>query len=383
MRGNSQGRDHRNLPAGGFAPSRRDLLKGAAAIGLMAGLGLPARSALAASKRVSFVGWEGYDSAFAVGDVLARNDAALDTTYIAASEDMITKLRSGGMGTVDFTTFNHMYNPVVGEAGLVTALDTSRLTNFGKLLPKFQTMATEADGKVYGIPFTFSSCAMLYNPKMVSAPPTSWKDFMKPEYKGKVALFSDVLTNILVWAPVATGVKDATRLTRAQLDATIEMLITLKKNHIRAMPASLGDGAELLIRGEAAIIMGWEPMVLWCRDKGVEVAIAKPVEGTWAFVDTYNIAAEAPNLDLDYTLLDHIIGAEAQAKFGNDNFLGVASADAVAGLSPEARALYDYDNLDAYFEHARIYPRMFPTESDGTHVTYDEVLDGYDRFLKA
>lgn len=383
MRRISEDRDRCSRPAPGPGMSRRTLLQGVAAAGLAAGLALPGRPALAATKRISFVGWEGYDAAFTVGDILAKNDAALDTTYINASEDMITKLRSGGMGTVDFTTFNHMYNPVMGEVGLVTPLDTGRLTNFPKLMPKFQGMAKEADGKVYGVPFTFSSCALLYNPKLVAAPPTSWKDFLKPEYKGKVALFADVLTNILVWAPVATGVKDATRLTREQLDATIELLITLKKGHIRAMPASLGDGAELLIRGEAAMIMGWEPMVLWCRDKGVEVSIAKPVEGTWAFVDTYNIAAEAPNLDLDYKLLDHVIGAEAQAKFGNDNFLGVANADAVALLSPEAKALYDYDNLDAYFQHARIYPRMFPTESDGTHVTYDQVLDGYDRFLKS
>lgn len=366
--------------------SRRGMLKGVAAAGAVAAFaGAAGSKAFAADPaRVSFVGWEGYDSGFHVGTFLADNNAALDTTYINTSEDMTTKLRSGGLGTVDLTTYNHMYNPLMGEAGLLTALDTKRLSNFDKLLPQFKTMATnEADGTSYGVPFTFSSCAMLYNPKTVPEAPTSWKDFMKPQYKGKVALFSDMLTNILVWAPVATGIKDPTQMTKAELDETIKMLIALKKDHVRAMPASLGDGAELLTRGEADIIMGWEPMVSWCKAKNVEVKIAKPMEGTWAFVDTFNIAKNAPNLDLDYKFVDQAISVEAQTAFGNSNLLGVVNADAVKGLSDEVKALYDFDHLDAYFQHARIYPRLFAMESDGKHVTYDEVIDAYERFLKA
>ncbi|MBN9887090.1 ABC transporter substrate-binding protein [Salipiger abyssi] len=366
---------------GSRGPTRREVLGGMLAAST-ASLGLP-RMARAADARISYVGWEGYDSAFTAGGFLEQNGAELDATYIAATEDIITRLRSGGMGTVDITSFNHLYNPLMGEAGLIAPVKTDQMTNFDKLLPQFRDMATEADGTCYGIPLTFSSCALLYNPAMVSAAPTSWKDFLAPEYKGKVALFSDALTNILVWAPVATGVADPTRLTKAQLDETVDLLITLKKEHVRAMPASLGDGAELLIQGEVAMIMGWEPMVIWCREKGVEVSIAKPEEGTWAFVDTLNIATDAPNADLDLSLIDHAISADAQAEFGNANLLGIVNAEAVGQLSPELQELYGFDNLDAYFEHAHIYPRMFPLEPEGDFVTYDQVLDGYDRFLRA
>lgn len=366
--------------------SRRNLLRGAGGAALAAGLvsaGIPPVRA-ADPRRISFVGWEGYDAGFKVGNFLADNNAMLDTTYINTSEDITTKLRSGGLGQVDLTTYNHMYNPIMAEAGLLTALNTARLPNFDKLMPQFRKMvANEPDGTSYGIPFTFSSCALLYNSKNIPEAPTSWKDFLKPEYKGRVALFSDMLTNILVWAPVATGIADPTRMDKAQLDETIGLLIRLKKDHVRAMPASLGDGAELLIRGEADMIMGWEPMVAWCADKNVEVKIAKPVEGTWAFVDTFNIAKDAPNLDLDYVFVDQAISVEAQTAFGNANLLGVVNTDAIAKLDPAVKALYDFDNLDAYFQHARIYPRMFELEPDGKHVTYDEVIDGYERFLKA
>lgn len=365
--------------------SRRSLLQGAVTGALAAGMTSLAPPAWATgSKRISFVGWEGYDTAAHVGNFLDAHNASIDATYVNTTEDMITKLRSGGLGAVDIVTFPQMYNPLMGEVGLLTPLKTDRLTNFSKMLPRFQKLATaESAGICYGAPFTFSSCALIYNPKAMAAPPTSWKDFLKPEFKGRVALYCDMLTNIIVWGVVATGVKDPTRMTKPQLDQTIEMLITLKKNHIRAMPASLGDGADLLIHGEVDMIMGWEPMVLWCKAKGVEVKIARPVEGTSGFIDSVNIAKDAPNLDLDYAFVDQSISVETQAKFGNEYMLGIVNQDAIALLKPEVKALYNFDDLDAYFAHARFYPRMFPTDSDGTHVTYDDVLAGYERFLKS
>lgn len=366
--------------------SRRNLLKGAGAAALLAaiGAGLPGKALADTLAHVSFVGWEGYDAGFHIGDFLKKNNATIDTTYINTTEDIITKLRSGGMGTVDLTNFSQMYVALMGQSGLLAPIEADKLKNFSQLMPFFQTLeGMEADGKRYGVPFTFSSCPLIYNPKMVSSPPTSWKDFLKPEYKGKVALFSDVMTNVVVWAPVATGTKTPTLLTPGELKETIDLLIKLKKEHVRAMPASLGDGADLLIRGEAAMIMGWEPMVLWCKAKGVTVEIAKPVEGTWAFIDTFNIANNAPNHDLDLAFIDQAISLDAQLKFGNDNLLGVVNTEAAKKLNPEVQQLYNFANLDEYFAQAHIYPRMFPAESDGVHVTYEEMLDGYERFLKA
>jgi spermidine/putrescine transport system substrate-binding protein len=362
--------------------TRRVVLGGLGAAAGLAALGLGGRRA-SATTTVTFLGWQGYDDPYKAGDFLAQHDAALETTYINTTEDIITKLRSGGVGTIDLATLNHMYVEVGALAGLLDPIDPTKIGNYDKMLPTFKSVeGMEFDGKLYGVPFTFSSCTLLYNPAMVSEPPTAWADFLKPEYKGKVALFSDAMTNVIVWSRVATGTETPTRMTPAELDETIDLLIKLKKEHARAMPASMGDGADLLARGEVAMIMGWEPMVAWCADKGLKVEMGKPKEGTWGFLDVMNIGKDAPNYELDHVFIDQCIAADVQAQFANTNLLGIVNADAVPQLSETVRALYNFDDLDAYFGNARLYP-MFPLESDGTHVTFDEMLEGYERFMKA
>ncbi|MEG6508372.1 extracellular solute-binding protein [Methyloligella sp. 2.7D] len=353
---------------------------GAAAGAAAIGSGFSRRAS--AASNVTFLGWQGYEDVYRIGDFLKDNDATLDATYINTTEDIITKLRAGGVGSIDLATLNQMYVAIGQAAGLLEPIDLAKVPNSKDLLPNFQNDDFVIDGKTYALPFTFSSCALLYNPEMVSSAPTSWEDFLKPEYKGKVALFSDAMTNVLVWARVATGTDTPTRMTKKQLDETIALLIKIKKDHARAMPASLGDGSDMLARGEVAMIMGWEPMVVWCAEKGTKVEIAKPKEGTWGFLDTINIAKDAPNYDLDLAFVNQCVSAEAQAKFGNDNLLGVVNKDAVPQLKKEVQALYDFSDLDAYFANAHLYP-MFPLESDGKYVTYDEMLEGYERFLKA
>lgn len=362
--------------------SRRVVLGGlAAGAGSMA-LSVPFRSASAA-RSVSFLGWQGYEDTFKVGTFLKDQDAAIATTYINSTEDIVTKLQSGGMGSIDITTLNHMYVELSGEAGLLEPIDLDKIPNFAKALPFFRGVEGMAvSGETFGVPFTFSSCPLLYNPALVDEPPTSWTAFLDPRYKGKVALYSDAMTNVLVWSRVATGTETPTRMTPAELDETIDLLIKIKKEHARAMPASLGDGADMLARGEVAMVMGWEPMVLWIAEKGTEARISYPKEGTWGFLDVYNIARQAPNLELDHALINHALGQEAQASFANTNALGIVNADAVPMLDEQIRGLYKFDDLDAYFGHARLYP-MFPLESDGIHVTFDEMLEAYERFLMA
>lgn len=349
--------------------------------------GLPATPAFAESE-VNFLGWQGYDDAFLTGSFIEDNDIRFETTYISTTEDILTRLRAGGTGTYDLVTLNHMYVSLSAHAGLLEPIKQSRIPNFEKMLPRLRHPAElglddiALDGELYGVPFTFSSCALLYNPDMVSEPPTSWLDFLKPEYKGRVAMFSDAMTNVLVWARAGLGIETPTRMTQEELKETIDFMIEVKTKHARAMPGSLGEGADMLARGEVAMIMGWEPMVVWNAASGRRPEIARPEEGTWGFFDTINIPAKAPNYELDHDLINHCLSTEGQAVFGNNHALGIVNGESIDLLEPEVRALYDYDNLDAYFSHAHLYP-MFPMQSDGEHVTFDEMLQEYERFLSA
>src|SRR5687767_6748661 len=86
--------------------TRRGFVAGSgAALGLALG-GLPLAGARAATS-VNFVGWQGYDTP--LSDYAKANDIVFDATYIGDSNQIISKLTSGGVGTVDIVTPNAIY----------------------------------------------------------------------------------------------------------------------------------------------------------------------------------------------------------------------------------------------------------------------------------
>ena len=74
------------------------------------------------------------------------------------------------------------------------------------------------DGKLYGVPFTWGSGPMMYDPAVIPTAPTSWNDLLKPEYTGKVGMMDDPLGNMMLAALIATDAKVPTQLTPDQLE---------------------------------------------------------------------------------------------------------------------------------------------------------------------
>jgi hypothetical protein len=51
-------------------------------------------------------------------------------------------------------------------------------------------------------------------------------------------------------------------------------------------------------------------------------------------------------------------------------------------IDAKNKEIYQYDNLPKLFEKARFYP-FWPLEPEGDFVVFDQVLEEYQRFLKA
>lgn len=372
-------RSRAGLPA---SPGRRRMLQsslGLAAAGLVAS---PWRRAQAETT-VIFNGWEGYDTHFNYGGFLDQRGVVLESSYVSSTEDMITKLKSGGVGSIDFVTLSFQYTEFAARADILAPIDPSRIPNIDAMHPRFRSMldGLTFEGKLYAIPFTFSSAPLLYAPAEVEAAPTSWADLLQPEFKNRIAMWNDVHTNICVWGPVATGSSTPSLMTHEELVETVDFLIKLKKEHLRTITSGLGEIPDLFARGEIIASVGWEPMVAWAADKGAEIRIAYPSEGTLAYIDVLNIGKDAPNYELDHELIDHMLATDTQAAFATDNLLGIVNAAAPPLIEGPARDLYPFGDLDGFFDHARPYP-LFPFESE-EHATWNEVLQEYERFNQA
>ena len=87
----------------------------------------------------------------------------------------------------------------------------------------------------------------------------------------------------------------------------------LKKEQVRIVAVSWGEMGDALSRGDIAITFsGWETIKKFCADKGKTVEYTYPQEGTFAWLDNYCIAKDAPNREVDHAICNQIIGVAAR-----------------------------------------------------------------------
>ena len=363
--------------------SRRSLMAGLGAAGALAATGLPRRSARAATT-MTWMGWQGYETPITAGSFLKDNDIDFQPTYISSNEEIITKLQAGGIGNTDLITMYFGYLPLMAEGGLLEPIDPARISNFCKLIPQFNAQdAIKHDGQLMGVPWNWGSLPLMYDPAVVTTPPGSWLDLMKPEFTGKVAMVDDPLGNLLIWGTVVTGKPMGTVITKAEMVKVIDLLTELKTKQARAFFATYGDMADAFARNEVtASAIGWEAVAVWAQQKGKTIAYTIPKEGTGAFMDCLCIPKDCPNLDLTYKMIDHIVSAEPQKTFAVEQSAGITNLDAVPLLPPELAASYNYADLDGFMQKARLQP-VPPTESSDDTATYDDFLAEYARLQKA
>ena len=362
--------------------SRRTFLEGTLAIGSLAGAGLVSRTVMAAAE-VNFLGWQGYDTGLMVDGYLEKNDITLNTTYMASSEDIVTKLAAGGLGIFDIVTPYNGSIPLLKEAGFLDPVDRSLVPNLENILPLFRDdKSINFDGELWGVPFTWGSLPLMYDPAVVPEAPDSWYELFKPEYTGKVAMLDDPLSNIMVAARITTDAETVTMLTPQQLDTAIDFLIRLKPQ-LRLIAVSYGDLVDAMARGDVALIFsGWEALKSFAAAKGKVIEYTHPKEGTTAFFDSYCFPKNAPNREIDHALANKIIDVPAQLKIGNEDQQGIVNLEAIGQLEPAARAVYPYDNMASFAEKATFHGHP-PEEAPAGYTAFNDWKRAYQRFKSA
>jgi spermidine/putrescine-binding protein len=330
------------------------------------------------------MGWQGYETPIKAGSFLKDNDIDFQPTFIASNEEIISKLQAGGVGKTDIITMYFGYLPLMADGGLLEPIDPAKIAQFGDLIPQFTSNdAIRKDGQLYGVPWNWGSLPLMYDPAAVPTAPGSWMDLMKPEFTKKVAMVDDPLGNLLIWGTVVTGKPMGTILTKAEMVQVIDKLIEIKTKHARAFFPSYGDMSDAFARNEVVVsAIGWEAVAVWTQAKGKTIKYTIPKEGTGMFMDCLCIPKDAPNIELSYKMINHVISAEPQKQFAAEQSAGITNLDTVPLLSKELVESYNYGDIDGFMQKARLQP-VPPTESDGSVATYDDFLTEYQRLAKA
>jgi putative spermidine/putrescine transport system substrate-binding protein len=321
--------------------SRRDVLLGAAAL---AGAASLPRKALADTKGRIVVGTWGGDYARLLNKnievpILIKDgwDVVQDQAGDPERRSKMIAEQRLPRGTSDVQGLSALNMFQMHDASTVLPIDYSRLKNAGNLLPAMKYP--------YGVGHIYSGKVGVYNPKMFTPAPASYKDVFDPKHGNKLGIIDIQYQYTLNCAALAAGGKVN------DLEPGKKLLLECKKAGMRIYPTNEAF-AQGLKAEEFGIGVMWKARVVQWQNAGIPVAAITPVEGALAYVSGFVIPKNAPNKDGGYAYLDAMLEKTAQEAFAIDMGYNPTVTNAVVapelnqriGFTPEEiKKLVDLD----------------------------------------
>ena len=315
-------------------------------IGLIAaGLAITVVGTQASAGEVNLLTWEGYADDSFIKKFETDSGCTVSATYVGSNDDFAPKLSAGG-GVYDLIAASIDSSPVLIKAGLVEAIDLSRVSRYNEIYEKFRkSPGIHKDGKTYGIPFAWGSIPFMYRTDKITTPPTSLKDLFSDKYKGKISLWDD--KSAIYVASRVLGNMDIYNLNDAQLEAAKKKLIA-QKPLVRKYWSTAGELVDLFTNGEVWISNTWggyQSGLL--AEQNIPVKEFIPEEGAEGWMDSLMIVKGTSNKSCVYKFIDMAISEQGQCGMSNVN--GYSSTNKVAAkncMSPEQFTNLHQDDPD-------------------------------------
>lgn len=245
----------------------------------------------------------------------------------------------------DLMTVPMWYAQRMIAADVVRPLQVSRLTQWKNIFPGLakNSLIAGKDGTVYGAPIAWGDGPFVYNPKLVSNPPTSLLELLKPQWRGKYVLFnSNAVMDMLA---LEDGYKDAPLLTKSQFNVVVKQSTTLVKN-AQAFTTTYQDGTDRLASGDVAIdISGWEAMLNFAKAKGVTLKYGFYKADRSGWFDSLGIPTTAAHPECALAYIDYLLQPKNEAALATSLVSGTSNRDAVS-LVGKSDQIYNYSSVD-------------------------------------
>jgi putative spermidine/putrescine transport system substrate-binding protein len=285
--------------------NRRSALGGAAA--LAAGAALPADAQ--DNKRIVVGTWGGDYSR-----LLAKNietpllapkgwDVVKDEANDPPRRAKMLAEKSLRRGTSDIQGLSAANMFEMNEQGVLEQIDYSKLPNAKNLIPAMKY--------AYGVGHIYSGKVVLYNPKLISTPPTSFADTLDPKNGEKLGIIDIQYQYTLLAAGLASGGS------MSNVEPGKERLVACKKAGARIYPSNEAL-AQALKTEEIALCIMWKARAVQWQNAGINIETVAPTEGVPMYVSGFGMPKNAPNKAGAYAYLDAMMEASAQEGFAVD-----------------------------------------------------------------
>jgi putative spermidine/putrescine transport system substrate-binding protein/spermidine/putrescine transport system substrate-binding protein len=354
--------------------SRREIFKLFSALGLTA-LGTTAiKRGVRAADELKVIIWEGYADDTYKLPFEDASDATVAPTEAGTGDEMFALMRESDGKNYDMVSASSDLPRRLYDAGLLAEIDTSKLTNYGKLYDQFKTPDyITFDSKLYGVNFAWGPTILLYDGNAITTAPTSWNALLDEQYKGKISTWNypiQIAQYALLLDPVPENVYN---LTDEQL-AQVKDILVKQRPLVRKYWDLGGEVAELFKNGEIVIADAWPWITLQIKGEGGNAVEVTPAEGVTGWSDSWCISKNAQNYDLALKWADWMIGDEAQVGLTNVMNYSITNKDAVGSLTPERQTELRLTDVPA--EYAKIHMWQFVPNYDKWVQVWNEATQG-------
>ena len=255
--------------------SRRQMMSVLASVGIgVSAAGMLPRGASAASTDMKLLEWNGYEAAQFHPEWGAKYGGEPDVTFFSETEDAFQKMKAGFR--VD------LVHPCTGEvakfkaAGLIKALDTSRIPRWGDIISELlEVDGVRIDGEYYFAPWDWFYSRVAYNPDLVEEENPTFDLFIDPKYKGKTALNSQMDVNILMTGVIGKW-KEPMNPTEEEMEMAPEIFSKMLEN-ARFIWNNSTDLNQAWAAGDVQLSYVWGGTVKTMKEQGIGLEIMRPV----------------------------------------------------------------------------------------------------------
>ncbi len=255
--------------------------------------------------------WPGYADPDLVKVFEDRYKVHVEVTFIDTDDDLWAKANQNQGQDFDVLAVNTAELQRYVDSGLSVPIDLSMIPNTQTQLPRFQDLASipglMRDGKVYAIPYTFSTMGLIYNRQLVNTPPDSMAAMWDQNYQGKVLAFDASNHNFTITALVL-GITDPFQLDNQQFTQVQRKLVDLRRNVLTFYSAP-EEAVNLFQSNQIALIFGnyGSQQVKQLRDAGADIGYVNVKEGTLAWLDCWSVTKGAKDRKLAETWINYTL----------------------------------------------------------------------------
>ena len=230
--------------------------------------------------------------------------------YSRMVEEMYAKFQVGNPGYDVIFPSDYMIETMIA-ADMLVELDRSRIPNFANVDESFLNPSFDPGCK-YNAPYFWGSVGIGYRKSVVGEVDSWGALFDNDKLSGRMAMLADQRF-VMGVALLYLGYSPNT-IVQAEIDAARDLLIKTKKNLKGFVPDS---GQDMLIAGDIDLVMEWNGDILKVMEEDDDLTYVIPKEGTVIWIDGLSIPKGAPNVDLAYEFINHVLDAKVKAEIAN------------------------------------------------------------------